>query len=233
MSSTAVYVFPSWVKVSTFVIVIVNVIDRVPSCTVPGLGSLTTDSLVGTSVDGTSRLPVFAGCPRRHVPVTVTSSWTTSPALPETVLTKVHVTRVVRMQRHRQAATVGRPLQSTVTGSTEPAPTLSVNDVAVSVTVVRSRTCSSPSPCTSPGPPGSGTLVGDAVLVTVIVDGTSVIETCAVSVSVAVLPSSSLPVGRHRVRLGRTRVARERRHELTRQVPVLRTIPISGRRTSC
>ena len=54
MSSTAVYVFPSWVNVSTFVIVIVNAIARVPSCTVSGLASLTTDSLVGMSVTGTS-----------------------------------------------------------------------------------------------------------------------------------------------------------------------------------
>ena len=44
------------------------------------------------------------------------------------------------------------------------------------------------------GPPGSGTLVGDGVFVTSIDDGTSVIATFAVSVSVTALPSSSLPV---------------------------------------
>ena len=61
MSSTAVYVCPPWVKVSTFVIVIVNAIARVPSCTVSGFASLTTDSLVGMSVTGTSASPVSHG----------------------------------------------------------------------------------------------------------------------------------------------------------------------------
>ena len=61
MSSTAVYVVSPWVNVSTFVIVIVNAIARVPSCTVPGLASLTTDSLVGMSVTGTSASPVSFG----------------------------------------------------------------------------------------------------------------------------------------------------------------------------
>ena len=48
-------------KVSTFVIVIVNVIACVPSCTDVGFAVFTTASLVGTSVIVTSAPPLFDG----------------------------------------------------------------------------------------------------------------------------------------------------------------------------
>ena len=125
------------------------------------------------------------------MPVTVTSSWTTSPGWPVTVFVNVQVAVSFGASVSGRPLPAVAPLQSmSAIAAGWPLPTLSTKPAASSVTESVADVFFTVT-VNLTGPPGSETLVGDGVFVTSIDDGTSVISTFAVSVSLTEVFSSS------------------------------------------